>query len=173
MTIHASDPFATPEDQRSPVRRLRGRLPSPVTIWTAGDGARRAGLTVSSVIVVDGSPGRIVGIIDDESELWDAMTATGRAAITMLHHGDHLMADRFAGVLPAPGGPFSVGTWADTDYGPVPVDATTWAGVTIDETTPYGFGMLVEATIGELHLASDAALPLVHLRGRYRDLVEH
>ena len=34
------DPFATPPGKRSPARRLRGRLPAPVTIWTAGEGPR-------------------------------------------------------------------------------------------------------------------------------------
>jgi 3-hydroxy-9,10-secoandrosta-1,3,5(10)-triene-9,17-dione monooxygenase reductase component len=170
VTIHASDPFGTPEDQRSPVRRLRGRLPSPVTIWTAGTGADRAGLTVSSVLVVDGDPGRVVGQIDDESELWTALKATGRCAITMLHVGDHLLADRFAGLLPAPGGRFSEGDWSDTAFGPVPADATTWAGVDLEAARPYGWGLLVEATIVELHLAADPAGPLAHSRGRYREL---
>jgi flavin reductase (DIM6/NTAB) family NADH-FMN oxidoreductase RutF len=170
VTIHSSDPFATPEEQRSPLRRLRGRLPAPVTIWTAGAGPDRAGLTVSSVLVIDGDPGRVVGVIDDESELWDALKATGRCAITMLHVGDHLLADRFAGVLPAPGGRFSEGAWIDTDFGPVPADATTWAGVDLDAARPFGWGLLIEATIIELHLAADPSAPLVHARGRYREL---
>jgi len=170
VTIHASDPFATPEEQRSPVRRLRGRLPSPVTIWTAGTGAARAGLTVSSILVVDGNPGRVVGILDDESDLWAAMKATGRAAITMLHAGEHLLADRFAGVLPAPGGRFAEGDWTDTDYGPVPSEATTWAGVVLEAARPYGYGLLVEAAIGELRVAADPQPPLAHARGRYRGL---
>jgi 3-hydroxy-9,10-secoandrosta-1,3,5(10)-triene-9,17-dione monooxygenase reductase component len=172
VTIHTSDPFATPEDERSAVRRIRGRLPSPVTIWTAGTGTARAGLTVSSILIADGEPGRVVGLIDDESELWTAMKATGRAAITMLHAGDHLLADRFAGLLPAPGGRFAEGDWTDTGFGPVPVAAATWAGVDLEAARPYGFGLLVEAAIVELHLAADPATPLAHVRGRYRDLPE-
>ncbi|HEY1485043.1 MAG TPA: flavin reductase family protein [Micromonosporaceae bacterium] len=172
MTIHTSDPFATPEDERSPVRRIRGRLPSPVTIWTAGTGTARAGLTVSSILIADGEPGRVVGLIDDESELWTAMKATGRAAIIMLHVGDHLLADRFAGLLPAPGGRFAEGDWADSGFGPVPGAATTWAGVDLEAARPYGFGLLVEAAIVELHLAADPAAPLAHVRGRYRELTE-
>ena len=41
--IHSSDPFATPEEERSPVRRLRGRLAAPVTLWTALETGNRAG----------------------------------------------------------------------------------------------------------------------------------
>jgi len=170
VTIHTSDPFATPEDQRSPIRRLRGRLPSPVTIWTAGAGMARAGLTVSSMLVVDGEPGRIIGIIDDESDLWDTMKSTGRGAVTMLHQGDHLLADRFAGIFPAPGGLFADGSWIDSDFGPIPSDAATWAGVQVDAANPFGFGLLVTVTIVELHLDADPAKPLLHVRGRYRDL---
>jgi hypothetical protein len=44
MTIHASNPFAADPD---PVRRFRGRLGGAVSLWTAGDGPGRAGLTVS------------------------------------------------------------------------------------------------------------------------------
>ena len=58
MTIHSTDPFATPEEQRSPLRRLRGRLAAPVTLWTADGPAGPAGLTVSSMLVAEGEPGR-------------------------------------------------------------------------------------------------------------------
>ena len=51
MTIHSGHPFADGVP-RDPVRQLRGRLVSPVTLWTAGDADRRAGLTVSSTEVV-------------------------------------------------------------------------------------------------------------------------
>ncbi len=170
MTIHTSDPFATPDEQRSPVRRLRGRLPAPVMLWTAGSGASRAGLTVSSALVVDGDPGHVVGVVDDESELWTTMTESGLFAVTLLHHGDHLLADRFAGLMPAPGGLFRDGNWQDTAFGPVLADAPTWCGARVDESRRLGWGMLVEATIEHIHLAGDTALPLVHVRARYRDL---
>lgn len=167
MTIHASDPFATPEQQRSPVRRLRGRLPAPVSLWTAGDGAGRAGLTVSSVLVVDGDPGRVIGVLDPESELFAAIEGTGRFAATRLDPDDQQLADRFAGLLPAPGGPFATGAWTATGYGPVPGDGPrTWAGCVLDTVRPVGFGMLVEALVERIAFGvSDAAL--AHFRGRY------
>jgi len=167
VTIHASDPFATPEDQRSPVRRLRGRLPAPVSLWTAGAGAGRAGLTVSSLLVVDGDPGRVLGVIDPESELFAAIEDTGRFAVTRLDPDDQQRADRFAGLLPAPGGPFAEGAWRDTGYGPVPGGAPpTWAGCVLDAVRPVGYGMLVEAVIEQIEFGvSDAALG--HFRGRY------
>jgi flavin reductase (DIM6/NTAB) family NADH-FMN oxidoreductase RutF len=173
MTIHSEDPFATPDDQRSPVRRFRGRLPSPVTVWTAGSGSDRAGLTVSSLLVADGEPGRLAGVINDESELWAAIQDTGRLAVIQLGADDRQVADRFAAMLPAPGGPFRTGTWQQTDYGPVPADGAvasrTWAGCRFDAARPYGWGLLVEAIIEEVAFVPSADA-LVHLSGRYRDI---
>ncbi len=166
MTIHSTDPFATPEGDRSPVRRLRGRLPSPVTLWTA---AGPAGLTVSSTIVIDGRPGRVLAIIDDESDLWEAIEKTGRFAVIPLSAGDRQVADRFAGILPAPGGPFRVGGWRDTEFGPVPEGAGTWAGCRLEEARRYGWGLLVEGVIAHVEVGTDRD-PLLYYRGRYREL---
>jgi flavin reductase (DIM6/NTAB) family NADH-FMN oxidoreductase RutF len=166
--IHHTDPFATPEHARSPIRRLRGRLPAAVTLWTAITPDReRAGLTVSSTLVVDGEPGRLVGLLDEESELWAAAAAAGRFAVAPLSPADRQLADRFAGVLPAPGGPFQGYDWTDTPYGPVP--AGTWAGCRLDASRPFGWGLLVEATIERIEFGEDAP-PLVYHRGRYREL---
>ncbi|WP_249713888.1 flavin reductase family protein [Rhizomonospora bruguierae] len=164
--IHGTDPFATPAAERSPVRRLRGRLPAAVTLWTAPG---PAGLTVSSTVVVDGDPGRLLGIVDDESDLWAAVEAAGRFAVTPLTARDRHLADRFAGLMPAPGGPFKTGGWRETGYGPVPEGAATWAGCRLDAARPYGWGLLVEATIEQVAVG-DGELPLLHLRGRYRQV---
>lgn len=169
MTIHSTDPFATPESGRSAVRRLRGRLASPVTLWTAGSSSARAGLTVSSVLVVDGSPGRVIGVVDDESSLWEAVSRTERFAVTLLGVGDEQLADKFAGLLPAPGGLFRDPIWTETAWGPVLSTASAWAGCRLASARPAGWGLLVEATIDEVTLG-EAAAPLVHHRGRYRGL---
>ena len=51
IRIGSQPPFAVPAERRDPARRLRGRLVAPVTVWTAGDPSRGAGLTVSSILV--------------------------------------------------------------------------------------------------------------------------
>ncbi len=162
MSIHYTDPFATPEEHRSPVRRLRGRLVSPVTLWTAPG---PAGLTVSSVLVADGEPGRVLGLVDDESDLWPRLVEAGRFAVSLLRPEHRAMADRFAGLAPAPGGLFVHDRWRETDYGPVP-EGVDWAGCHVVETRRCGWGMLVEATIGEIVLA-EGGPGLYHHRGRY------
>jgi flavin reductase (DIM6/NTAB) family NADH-FMN oxidoreductase RutF len=165
--IHSSDPFATPEQDKSAVRRLRGRLAAPVTLWTAPG---PAGLTVSSMLVADGSPGRVLGLVDEESEFWDAVSVAGRFAVAPLGPGDQQLADRFAGLMPAPGGLFAGPGWTETEYGPVPAGADTWAGCRLDGQRPYGWGLLIEATIESIRLDETGGVPLLHFRGRYRGL---
>lgn len=169
--IHHTDPFATPEPERSPVRRFRGRLPAAVTLWTAAvPGGRPAGLTVSSTIVADGEPGRLLGLIDEESDLWAAAEAAGRFAVAPLAPSHRQLADRFAGLFPAPGGLFAdAAEWTGTPYGPVPVGAAGWLGCRLDGARPFGWGLLVEATIEAVDVAGEVA-PLIHHRGRYREV---
>jgi 3-hydroxy-9,10-secoandrosta-1,3,5(10)-triene-9,17-dione monooxygenase reductase component len=164
--IHSSDPFATPEPEKSPVRRLRGRLAAPVTLWTTPG---PAGLTVSSMLVADGDPGRVLGLVDDESDFWAAVARTRRFAVAPLTPADQQLADRFAGLMPAPGGLFAVGEWAETEYGPVPAQAGTWAGCRLTSDRPCGWGLLVEAVIETIQAGASAG-PLIYYRARYRTL---
>lgn len=166
MTIHYGDPFATPEPERSPARQLRGRLVAPVTLWTAPG---PAGLTVSSTLIADGGPARVLGLIDDESDLWSAVTATRHFAICPLRSGQRQLADRFAGLAPVPGGLFAQDAWRHTRYGPVPEDAGTWAGCRLDNSRRFGWSLLVEGTIEQVTLEGDES-PLSFYRGRYRTL---
>ncbi|MBO4205116.1 flavin reductase [Micromonospora echinofusca] len=164
--IHHTDPFATPVGERSPVRRLRGRLAATVTLWTAPG---PAGLTVSSTLVAEGEPDRLLGLVDEESDLWSAASAAGRFAVAVLGPAHRQLADRFAGLFPAPGGLFATGEWIPTDYGPVPADAGGWVGCRLDGAREYGWALLVEATIETVALAEEGT-PLLHHRGRYRQL---
>src|SRR3712207_6667756 len=95
--IPPRDPLPNPEADRSPGRRLRGRLASPVTLWTAPG---PAGLTVSSTLVADGEPARVLGLVDEESEFWAAAEDAGRFAVSPLTPADRQLADRFAGLMP-------------------------------------------------------------------------
>ena len=164
--IHNHDPFATPESARSQVRRFRGRFAQTVTLWTAPGPAGSSGLTVSSCLVVDGEPGRMLGLVDDESELWSAVSAAGGFAVSLLSPEDRQLADRFAGLMPAPGGLFRQGdTWIETGFGPV-LDGRSWAGCRLESAHTLGWSLLVEATIEETHL-TDRSAPLLHHRGSY------
>jgi flavin reductase (DIM6/NTAB) family NADH-FMN oxidoreductase RutF len=168
VTIHATDPFATPEGAKSAVRRLRGRLAAPVTLWTAyGNDGRPAGLTVSSTLVVDGEPAHVAGIVDEESDVYTALTHSGAFAVCVLTAADRRIADIFAGIMPAPGGPFG-SDWVSTAYGPVPAGERTWAGCRLGEIRPLGWGLLVLGSIDAVRLG-DEDRALIHYRGRYAD----
>ena len=172
MTIPREHPFADPEPQRDPVRRLRARLGGAVSLWTTGSGADRAGLTVSSLLVAPGDPGRVLGLLDPDSELVAGLEVTGTAVVQLLHWRHRDLADAFAGVAPAPGGPFRLAEWEETAWGPLLPDVSAWAGVRLASPgRPVGWSLLVEADIERVALAGEAGEepsgPLVHRRGRY------
>lgn len=167
MTIHGEHPFLPPEGERGPVRRFRGRLPSPVTLWTSSHDGERAGLTVSSVLVADGDPGHVVGIVDPDSDLWDTLRSSGRAVVAILTDRHRALADAFGYVAPAPGGPFKLGAFGDTDWGPV-LEGTTWAGCVLADPEPptVGWGLQVRLEIAQIVVGPDEP-GLIHRRARY------
>jgi flavin reductase (DIM6/NTAB) family NADH-FMN oxidoreductase RutF len=172
VTIHREHPFADPEPQRDPVRRLRARLGGTVSLWTTGSGADRAGLTVSSLMVAPGDPGRVLGLLDPDSELVAALDLTGTAVVQLLQWRHRDLADAFAGVSPAPGGPFRLAEWEQTAWGPRLPEASAWAGVRLAASgRTVGWSLLVEAQVEHVTLTGDpgdeASEPLVHRRGRY------
>ena len=166
MTIHSEHPFLEPESSRDPARRLRGRLGGVVTLWTSGQGTGRAGLTVSSMMVAGGEPARVLALLDPDSDLFDALQENRRAVCQLLRWEHHHLADVFAGIAPAPGGPFRQARFEETEWGPVLASARTWVGLTLDAAEPVGWSVLVTCTVQNLVLG-DEADPLVHRRGRY------
>lgn len=163
MTIHSGHPFPGEPD---PVRRFRGRIGSTVTLWTAGAGSERAGLTVSSLMVANGAPARVLALIDPDSDLADALAETGSAVVQLLSWEQRDLAEAFAGSAPAPGGLFAQADFEQTPWGPRLVDAATWAGVSLVETSEVGWSRLVTCRVEDVTIGADVA-PLVHRRGRY------
>lgn len=167
MTIHSTHPFADPDPD--PARRLRGRLGGAVTLWTAGAGRDRAGLTVSSVLLAGGEPPRLLALLDPDSDLADALEDTGRGVVALLSWPHRDLAEAFAGMAPAPGGLFRTAEFTDTEAGPRLVDATSWASVRVESAVEVGWSRLVTCVIEELVVGEDPA-PLLHRRGRYATL---
>ena len=168
VTIHSDHPFVPPDDERRPIRRFRGRLPSGVTLLATGTGADRAGLTVSSLLVADGEPATLLALVDEESALWEALAGTRVAAVSLLGWEQRQVADVFAGVAPSPGGAFRTGSWTDTSWGPVVADTSAWAGCRLAEGEPrlVGWSLLLELAVEHVEIGPDSD-PLVHRRGRY------
>jgi flavin reductase (DIM6/NTAB) family NADH-FMN oxidoreductase RutF len=167
VTIHTTHPFLEPEGDRDPVRRLRGRLGGTVSLWTSGsvDGGR-AGLTVSSWMVAGGEPGRVLALLDPDADLTDVLLETRRGVVQLLSWQDRDLADVFAGTAPAPGGPWRLAEWDETDHGPRLAHASTWASVEVESEVETGWSLLVTCTLLDVVVGDDTE-PLVHRRGRY------
>lgn len=174
MTIHSEHPFADAPGDRSPLRRFRGRMVSPVSVWTALGRGHRAGWTVSSFLVADGEPGEVVGLVDEDSDLGDLLLhpeAQPAVVVNLLSWDQRALADAFAGQAPAPGGVFRLGEWTESEWGPVLLGSAGWIGARLSADVPdhAGWGLLVRATVEHVELGEvgDASL-LAHARGRYR-----
>lgn len=165
--IHGDNPFAQSED--SPVRRFRGRLASPVTIITAGDEATRTGLTVSSLMVVEGQPPMIHAVVTPGSDLYDVAADSGRFVVHICDRSSSGLADVFAGIRPNPGGLFSGTATDQTDFGPVLADLPNRLFCRTASTTEAGWSGLM---VGQIDRVEVTGLddPLVYFRGGYRGL---
>ena len=165
MTIHTTHPFADPEPD--PARRLRGRLGGAVTLWTAGTDDRRAGLTVSSLMLANGEPPQLLALVDPDSELLDVLTESARAVVQLLSWADRALAEVFAGTAPAPGGAFRQAEFLPTGWGPRLATATTYAHAVLVGEEPVGWSTLVTCRIEEAFVGDEVGPALGHRRGRF------
>jgi len=167
--LGADDPFATPLEERRLDRRFRGRLVAPVTVWTAGSGERRAGLTVSSLLVAEGDPAEVLGLLDPLSDLFDVLAERGSFVVHVLDAADQRLAGIFAGAYPVD--PFEEIDTTDAEFGPVISGTRHTLGCRFDGSEELGFEMLVRGRIEALEIVADAGQPLVRYRGRYGKLL--
>jgi flavin reductase (DIM6/NTAB) family NADH-FMN oxidoreductase RutF len=172
VTIHSDHPFLPPEGERDPLRRFRGRMIAPVSVWTAyAADARRIGWTVSSLLVADGPEPTLLGLLDPDAELTEALLPSPQdprlVAVSLLGWRHRALPDAFAGLAPAPGGPFRLAEWYETPYGPVLADAPAWLGATVVDARTVGWSSLLSARIDHVEIGSDGGDLLGHLRGRY------
>jgi flavin reductase (DIM6/NTAB) family NADH-FMN oxidoreductase RutF len=167
VTIHSEHPFLEPESERDPVRRLRARLGGTVSLWTCGHGPSRAGLTVSSLMLANGSPAHALALVDPDSQFASALQESGQAVVQLLEWPHRDLADAFAGIAPAPGGVFTLGSWEETEWGPRLEGTSAWAGVRLaGEARAVGWSLLVDTVVEHVEIGSESR-PLVHRRGRY------
>lgn len=171
MTIHSEHPFADQDPRRDAVRQLRGRLGGVVTLWTSGTIGQGAGLTVSSLMVVQGEPGRVVALVDPLSDFLTELRRSGRAVVQLLSWEHRELAEVFAGRSPAPGGVFRAAEFVDTDHGPRLVQEVSRAAVSLEGEREVGWSVEVTCILDEVHVV-DEVDPLVHRRGRYRRTLE-
>jgi 3-hydroxy-9,10-secoandrosta-1,3,5(10)-triene-9,17-dione monooxygenase reductase component len=173
--IGTQHPFAVPPQRRDPARRLRGRLVAPVTVWTAGHrstAGRRstaAGLTVSSVLVAEGQPAHLLGLIDPTSAFWEAMQQAHAFLVHVLGGGDRALAERFSERRPPIRDPFDRLEVAESRWGPVLGGTRPRAACRLAGSVPVGHAELVDGVIEQLELP-DLEDPLAYLHGTYRSV---
>ncbi|MDF2739413.1 MAG: flavin reductase domain protein fmn-binding protein [Actinomycetia bacterium] len=175
IRVGSQPPFAVPPERRDRARRWRGRLVAPVTVWTAGQLPGGAGLTVSSVLVAEGQPARLLGLIDPTSAFFAAAQESGAFVVHVLAAGDRALAERFSEVRPPIRGMFERLQVAASPWGPVLGGSRPRAACRLAGSATVGHGELVEGVIEQLELP-DLEDPLAYLHGSYRsvgDLPDH
>ncbi len=164
-----SNPFLPPPSERDPVRRFRGRLATPVTILTTGAGRTRTGITVSSLVVIEGEPGILRAVVGPVSDAWHTLTETRRLVVHVCDHTHQVLGDVFALLRPNPGGLFAGVAHRESDWGPVLDDIPTRLYASVTDMEEVGWSGMVTATIDRVEV-DDLTDPLVYFRGRYRGL---
>lgn len=167
--IHGDNPFADDPNSRDPVRRFRGRLSAPVTIFTSGNETERTGLTVSSLIIVEGEPGHVEAIVGPTTDLWDLVSETGRFVVHVCTNEHRSIAQVFAGLRPNPGGIFAGLDVSRSDWGPVIDVLGNRAFCSFESKREVGYSGLVTGHIDHIE-AADLTNPLAYFRGAFRSL---
>ncbi len=165
MTIHSTHPFADPEPD--PIRRFRGRLGGAVTLWAAGEGESRAGLTITSLMVANGETATILALVDPDSDFLAAVRETDRCVVQGLSWSDRDLAEMFAGTAPAPGGAFSHADFEQTPWGPRLASATSWANAVRVDEHPVGWSVVLSCRVDEAGVREEIDPALGHRRGRF------
>jgi 3-hydroxy-9,10-secoandrosta-1,3,5(10)-triene-9,17-dione monooxygenase reductase component len=169
VRIHGENPFVPPPEERDPARRLRGRLVSGVTVVTAGPDRKRAGATVSSLLVIEGAPARLMFVLGETADLLEAIEESGRFVVHVLEGKHRELSDRFALLAPSPGGLFARLEIEDGTWGPELTVAPDRARCSLEEVRPVGYHLVVTGGIDQVTLGEPDD-PLVWFRGRYRRL---
>ncbi|MGC2239268.1 MAG: flavin reductase family protein, partial [Acidimicrobiia bacterium] len=162
--IHEGNPFVDEPSDRDPARRFRGRLAAPVTIVTSGSGDTMTGLTVSSLLVIEGNPAQIALVVGPTSDLWDAIASNGRFVVHIASQRHQGLAERFAGRRPAAGGLLTDIVLHVSEWGPVIDDLPDRAYCTSTSMTESGWSGRVIGNIDRADL-TDLSDPLTYFRG--------
>jgi flavin reductase (DIM6/NTAB) family NADH-FMN oxidoreductase RutF len=165
------NPFAVPAELKDRARQLRGRLAAPVTVWTSAfsDG-RPVGITMSSVLVGEGEPPVVLGLIGTLTDFWEAVTESRRFVVHVLNEDQRRVADEFAGRYTQV--TFTEG-WSTADpseWGPVLTHAATRAYCRLGGFMESGYFLLVRGDIERIEVEDRPPPPLVHYRGGYAAL---
>jgi flavin reductase (DIM6/NTAB) family NADH-FMN oxidoreductase RutF len=139
----------------------------PVTVWLAhpvdGDGPP-VGLTVSSVVLSEGEPAMLAGLVTPLSDLADVVgRPPGYFVVHLLSAAHRRVAQHFAGDVPAPAEMLAA---RQSAHGPLLEAVTDRLLCHAISTKPFGWSMLVEAEVDEIQVG-DAGRGLAWYHGAF------
>jgi 3-hydroxy-9,10-secoandrosta-1,3,5(10)-triene-9,17-dione monooxygenase reductase component len=141
----------------------------PVTIWLAGGDAGEAptGLTVSSLVVGQGEPPVLAGVISQNTDLADAVSsASARFVVHLVGSGQRRLAQHFAGELPA--APELLATHL-SPHGPVLEALADRIFCRVTSSKPFGWSLLVEAEVTDVEVG-EARKALAWYHGAFHEV---
>lgn len=109
----------------------------------------------------------MVGLMNDTTDLWEAIQETGTWIVHLLGGNDQVLADRFAGLRPSPGGLFVGLEVKDTEFGPLLASHPNHAYCRLLDSSVSGFQQLIRGSIERAEVA-DLDEALTYFRGNYR-----
>jgi 3-hydroxy-9,10-secoandrosta-1,3,5(10)-triene-9,17-dione monooxygenase reductase component len=168
-SLRYGNPWADPPQARDPLRRWRGHLVLPVTVWLAAGAAAEVpvGLTVSSLIVGQGEPPVLAGLISPSTELADTVcTPSTEFVVHLVGVGQRRLAQHFAGELPAP--PELLATRL-SPHGPVLEALGDRLFCRVTSSKAFGWSLLVEAEVSEVEVA-DQGKALAWYHGAFHEV---
>jgi flavin reductase (DIM6/NTAB) family NADH-FMN oxidoreductase RutF len=131
----------------------------PVTVWLAVGAAddEPVGLTVSSLIVAQGEPAVLAGVISPSTQLADALaTPSAQFVVHLVGAPQRRLAQHFAGELPAPAEMLATRL---SQHGPVLEALGDRIFCRVSSIKPFGWSLLVEAEVAHAEVGGrDKAL---------------
>ena len=127
------------------------------------------GITVSSLVVVEGEPAWVLGLVGPLTDFHDGLVESRRFVAHVLGAGDRRLAELFAGRYPSRD-PFEGLDVRPTAFGPVVEHLGNRAFCEVVELTEVGYSILVRGRVDHLELEAAPARPLAFYRGAYAGL---
>lgn len=124
---------------------------------------------MSSVLVAEGEPSLIVGLMNDTSDLWDVIQATRSWVVHVLSEDSTELAERFAGRRPSPGGLFVDVDVEASEFGPVLPRFSNRAYCRLLDVSAAGYQRLIRGSIERIE-TDEFEDPLLYFRGGYKRL---
>jgi flavin reductase (DIM6/NTAB) family NADH-FMN oxidoreductase RutF len=151
------------------LRLVMGHFATGVSVVTAFDGERPAGITVNALSSVSLQPALVMVALDRRRFITPTVRASGRYAVNVLGEGDQALSDCFAGAEVKPGrNDFCGAAWRPGHTGlPLLERAIATLECTTVETFSAGDHDLFIGRVDALASGPGDPMPLLYFRRRY------